>query len=140
MVKHLHLALLILASTFFLNTSSQSQSRPRARDLGLEPGVFSPGKLNAITDVPGVQVGHTTLIKGENIRTGVTAILPHGGDLFQNKVPGAIFIGNAFGKLAGSTQVNELRIYFLNQRLKQRNVIRNRDRSPDKRSSDCVLQ
>lgn len=107
-VKHLRLALLILAFAFSSNTSSQTQSRPRARDLGLEPGVFSPGKLNAITDVPGVQVGHTTLIKGENIRTGVTAILPHGGDLFQNKVPGAVFVGNAFGKLAGSTQVNEL--------------------------------
>ena len=66
------------------------------------------GPLNAITDVPGVAVGHTTLIKGGDVRTGVTAILPHGGNLFREKVPGAVFIGNAFGKLAGSTQVNEL--------------------------------
>lgn len=88
-------------------TDSQT-SRPRARDLGLQPGVFPPGKLNAITDVAGVKVGHVTLIEGETIRTGVTAILPHGGNLFQDKVAGAVFVGNAFGKLAGSTQVNEL--------------------------------
>ena len=88
-------------------TDSQT-SRPRARDLGLEPGVFPPGKLTAITDVAGVKVGHVTLIEGDHIRTGVTAILPHGGNLFQDKVAGAVFVGNAFGKLAGSTQVNEL--------------------------------
>src|SRR5207302_10953335 len=82
--------------------------RPRARDLGLAPGVFSPGALNAITDVAGVRVGHITLIEGDHIRTGVTAILPHGRNLFQEKVPGAVFIGNAFGKLAGSAQVEEL--------------------------------
>jgi D-aminopeptidase len=83
-------------------------ARPRARDLGLAPGVFSPGPLNAITDVDGVSVGHVTLREGENVRTGVTAVLPHGGNLFQDKVPGAVFVGNAFGKLAGSTQVEEL--------------------------------
>ena len=83
-------------------------SRPRARDLGLSPGAMEPGPLNAITDVDGVRVGHTTVIEGENIRTGVTAILPHGGNLFREKVAGAVFIGNAFGKLAGSTQVREL--------------------------------
>jgi len=83
-------------------------SRPRARDLGLAPGVFSPGPLNAITDVAGVQVGHLTRIEGDHIRTGLTVILPHGDNLFQRKVPGAVFIGNAFGKLAGSTQVDEL--------------------------------
>jgi D-aminopeptidase len=82
--------------------------RPRARDLGIEPGVFPPGPLNAITDVGGVRVGHVTLIRGEGVRTGVTAIVPHGGNLFQEKVAGAVFIGNAFGKLAGSTQVEEL--------------------------------
>ena len=71
-------------------------------------GVLSTGSLNSITDVAGVAVGHTTLIRGDDIRTGVTAILPHGGNLFREKVPGAVFIGNAFGKLAGSTQVNEL--------------------------------
>ncbi len=83
-------------------------ARPRARDLGIQVGVLSPGPLNAITDVAGVRVGHTTLIKGDNIRTGVTAIFPHVGNLFQEKVPGAVFVGNAFGKLIGSTQVNEL--------------------------------
>ncbi|MBZ5625729.1 MAG: P1 family peptidase [Acidobacteriia bacterium] len=82
--------------------------RPRARDLGLSPGVFPPGALNAITDVAGVRVGHVTLIEGDGIRTGVTAILPGAGNLFQEKVPGAVFVGNAFGKLAGSTQVEEL--------------------------------
>jgi len=80
----------------------------RARDLGIRPGVLPPGKLNAITDVAGVRVGHTTLIEGDSIRTGVTAIVPHSGNLFQQKVPGAVFIANAFGKLAGSTQVEEL--------------------------------
>jgi D-aminopeptidase len=82
--------------------------RPRARDLGLSPGVFPPGPLNGITDVKGVRVGHTTITEGDRIRTGVTAILPHGGNLFQEKVAGAVFVGNAFGKLAGSTQVEEL--------------------------------
>jgi len=88
--------------------SAQSQNRPRARDLGIKVGILSPGPLNAITDVSGVLVGHTTLIRGDNVRTGVTAILPHGGNLFREKVPGAVFVGNGFGKLAGSTQVNEL--------------------------------
>jgi D-aminopeptidase len=84
------------------------EGRPRARDLGIEPGVFQPGPLDAITDVKGVRVGHTTITSGEAVRTGVTAILPHGGNLFQDKVAGAVFVGNAFGKLAGSTQVTEL--------------------------------
>ncbi len=82
--------------------------RPRARDLGLAPGVFTPGPLNAITDVDGVRVGQVTLTTGDTVRTGVTAVVPHGGNLFQDKVPGAVFVGNAFGKLAGSTQVDEL--------------------------------
>ncbi len=85
-----------------------AQSRPRTRDLGIQPGAGSPGPLNAITDVAGVLVGHTTVANGENVRTGVTAILPHSGNLFRDKVPGAVFVGNAFGKLAGSTQVQEL--------------------------------
>ena len=76
-------------------TSLTAQDRPRARDLGIEPGVFAPGPLNAITDVAGVRVGHTTVIEGDNVRTGVTAILPHGGNLFQDKVAGAVFVGNA---------------------------------------------
>jgi D-aminopeptidase len=86
----------------------QSNARPRARDIGIAPGALTPGPLNAITDVAGVRVGHTTLVTGDTVRTGVTAILPHAGNLFQEKVPGAVFVGNAFGKLAGSTQVNEL--------------------------------
>jgi len=88
------------------NTSSPA--RPRASQLGLRVGILPPGPLNAITDVAGVAVGHTTLIRGNDVRTGVTAILPHPGNLFREKVPGAVFVGNAFGKLAGSTQVNEL--------------------------------
>ncbi|HXH05271.1 MAG TPA: P1 family peptidase [Vicinamibacterales bacterium] len=87
---------------------TQPADRPRARDLGVAPGVFAPGPLNAITDVAGVRVGHTTLVEGERVRTGVTAILPHGGNLFREKVAGAVFVGNAFGKLAGATQVQEL--------------------------------
>lgn len=82
--------------------------RPRARDLGIRVGVFEPGPLNAITDVAGVTVGQSTLVSGDTVRTGVTAIVPHGGNLFQDKVAAAVFVGNAFGKLAGSTQVNEL--------------------------------
>src|SRR5689334_11349693 len=89
-------------------SSAQKEQRPRARDAGVIVGVLSPGSLNAITDVFGVMVGHATIIRDANIRTGVTAILPHSGNLFREKVPGAVFIGNAFGKLAGSTQVNEL--------------------------------
>lgn len=95
---------------FYLATAclAQNEPRPRIRDLGVKIGVLPPGPLNAITDVAGVQVGHATLVREDNIRTGVTAILPHGGNLFKEKVPGAVFIGNAYGKLAGSTQVNEL--------------------------------
>jgi D-aminopeptidase len=85
-----------------------AQSRPRARDLGITPGVLAPGPLNAITDVDGVRVGHTTIVEGDAVRTGVTAILPHAGNVFQDKVAASVFVGNAFGKLAGSTQVNEL--------------------------------
>ena len=87
---------------------AQSEARPRARDLGLAPGVFAPGPLNAITDVTGVRVGHATLVVGDNVRTGVTVVVPHAGNVFQDKVAGAVFVGNAFGKLAGSTQVDEL--------------------------------
>jgi D-aminopeptidase len=87
--------------------TAQSE-RPRARDIGLTPGVLTPGPLNAITDVDGVRVGHVTLSSGDEVRTGVTAVVPHDGNVFQDKVPGAVFVGNAFGKLAGSTQVEEL--------------------------------
>lgn len=81
------------------------QPRPRLRDLGVVIGVLDPGPLNAITDVEGVRVGHETLIEGDRVRTGVTAIVPHPGNLFQDKVPAAILVGNGFGKLMGSTQV-----------------------------------
>src|SRR3954469_18448777 len=94
--------------TLILMATSATAQRARARDLGVKPGVFAPGPLNAITDVAGVRVGQTTVVEGDGVRTGVTAILPHAGNLFQDKVPGAVFVGNAFGKLAGSTQVNEL--------------------------------
>jgi len=83
-------------------------AQQRARDIGIEIGVLKPGPLNAITDVHGVSVGHTTLIKGDHVRTGVTAILPHQGNLFQLKVPAAIYLANGFGKLTGYSQVKEL--------------------------------
>ncbi len=93
--------------TFMYRQQDQSQ-RPRTRDLGIIVGVLPTGKLNAITDVPGVRVGHATLIKGDSVRTGVTAVLPHSGNMFQEKVPAAVFVGNGFGKLMGSTQIGEL--------------------------------
>jgi D-aminopeptidase len=80
----------------------------RARDLGVVPGIFQPGTHNAITDVGGVRVGHATIVEGDSVRTGVTAVLPHGGNLYLERVPAAVHVGNAFGKLAGSTQVTEL--------------------------------
>lgn len=85
-----------------------AQNPLRPREMGLKIGVLPAGALNAITDVPGVKVGHKTLISGAEVRTGVTAILPHNGNLFQSKVPAAVFVGNGFGKLSGSTQINEL--------------------------------
>lgn len=84
----------------------RAQERPR--DAGIVIGVLQPGKWNAITDVKGVRVGHCTVIEGSDVQTGVTAVLPHGGNIFQEKVPAAIFTGNGFGKLTGSTQVEEL--------------------------------
>lgn len=105
-----------LVSVFFIlllpfaafSQDKEQKTRPRARDIGLKIGILPTGALNAITDVDGVKVGHTTIISGDNVRTGVTAVLPHAGNLFKEKVPGAVFVGNGFGKLAGSTQVNEL--------------------------------
>ena len=91
-----------------LTTSLGAQNRPRARDIGIIVGSIPTGPLNAITDVAGVRVGHTTVARGDTINTGITAILPHGGNPFREKVPAAIVVGNGFGKLAGSTQVNEL--------------------------------
>lgn len=85
-----------------------AQPRPRAADIGIPSGTLSRGPIDAITDVAGVRVGHATLNQGGNIRTGVTVILPHTGNLFRDKVPAAVFVGNAFGKLMGSTQIEEL--------------------------------
>jgi len=90
------------------NQTQPPQVRKRVRELGIKVGILPVGELNSITDVSGVLIGQTTIIRGDNVRTGVTAVLPHGGNLFREKVPGAVYIGNAFGKLAGSTQVNEL--------------------------------
>ncbi|WP_343570483.1 P1 family peptidase [Sphingobacterium sp.] len=101
MLKYVFLTMLTILC---LHTHAQT----RVRELGLTPGVLAPGKKNSITDVTGVLVGHKTVIKGDNVRTGVTAILPHNGNIYQEKVPAAVFIGNGFGKLAGSTQVTEL--------------------------------
>ncbi len=101
----------MLGLLFVTTATAQDKAptaRPRASDLGLKIGVLPRGPLNAITDVDGVAVGHITIIRGDDIHTGVTAILPHTGNLYREKVPGAVFIGNAFGKLAGSTQVEEL--------------------------------
>src|ERR1044071_196389 len=97
-----------LAAILGMLLLSQPSDRPRSRDLGIAPGSLTPGPLNAITDVDGVRVGHVTIVTGDTVRTGVTAVLPHGGNLFQDKVAGAVFVGNAFGKLPGSTQVAEL--------------------------------
>ncbi|MFI4937031.1 MAG: P1 family peptidase [Candidatus Berkiellales bacterium] len=86
----------------------QKNERPRVRDIGLSIGIIPTGPLNAITDVRGVLIGHSTVIRGDNIRTGVTAILPHNGNLFKEKVPAAVFAGNAYGKFAGFSQINEM--------------------------------
>lgn len=87
---------------------AQTPERPRAREAGVVVGVLPPGPLNAITDVAGVRVGQTTITQGDSVQTGVTAILPHAGNLFRERVPAAIHVGNGFGKLLGSTQVDEL--------------------------------
>ncbi len=88
--------------------SAAGQSRVRARELGLAPGVFQPGPLNAITDVAGVRVGQLTVIDGDSVRTGITAILPHPGNAYRERVPAALHVGNGFGKLLGATQLTEL--------------------------------
>lgn len=96
---------LILVCTFAMSAEAE---QVRARDIGLKPGILKTGVHNAITDVAGVKVGHVTLNKGDSIRTGATAILPHGGNIYQNKVPAAVVIGNGFGKMMGYTQIHEL--------------------------------
>ena len=97
-----------LSSFVVLCAALSAQTRPRAADIGIPAGSLARGPLDSITDVAGVRVGHATLNQGDHIRTGVTVILPHSGNLFRDKVPGAVFVGNAFGKLMGSTQVEEL--------------------------------
>jgi len=82
--------------------------RKRARELGVVPGILPPGPLNAITDVHPVRVGHITVIEGDDIRTGATAILPHPNNVYQSKVPAGLAVGNGYGKLMGSTQIREL--------------------------------
>ncbi len=107
------MAKLIIAVITFLVAASSAQdktpnTRPRAPELGIKVGVLPAGPLDAITDVAGVEVGQTTIIRGDNIRTGVTAVLPHSGNLYREKVPGGVFVGNGYGKLTGTTQVDEL--------------------------------
>lgn len=101
-------SLVFLTFMLMLPCALTAQQRVRARDLGVAPGRLTPGVHNAITDVPGVRVGQVTRIVGDSIRTGVTAILPHGENLFRSRVPAAIVVGNGFGKLLGVTQVEEL--------------------------------
>ncbi|WP_232830111.1 P1 family peptidase [Lewinella sp. IMCC34191] len=97
---------ILLVPILFFSLSVMAQQRPRER--GIPFGVMTPGEFNAITDVTGVRVGHTTLVRGDSVRTGVTAILPHADDLYRQKVPAAIYLGNGYGKLAGYSQVKEL--------------------------------
>jgi D-aminopeptidase len=106
--KFFAVAVVFSFTAFAAAQNTTPTARPRSSDLGLKVGILPTGPLDAITDVAGVAVGHTTIIRGDNIRTGVTAVLPHPGNLYREKVPGAIFVGNGFGKLAGSTQVEEM--------------------------------
>lgn len=107
-----HCTTFALAAVVFCAASvplaAQTAPRVRARDLGVAPGIFRPGQHNAITDVAGVTVGHATILSGDSVHTGVTAIRPHDGNLYFQRVPAAVFVGNAFGKLVGATQVREL--------------------------------
>jgi D-aminopeptidase len=101
-------ATVLLATALAAAQNTTPNARPRASDLGLKVGILPTGPLDTITDVAGVEIGQTTIIRGDNVRTGVTAVLPHSGNLYSEKVPGAIFVSNGFGKLAGSTQVDEM--------------------------------
>ena len=106
MYRHLSAAIALLTMSAVVSTLPAQ--RARARDLGVKPGIFPTGPLNAITDVAGVRVGQTTVIEGDSVRTGVTAILPHAGNLFTDRVPAALHVGNGFGKITGVTQLREL--------------------------------
>lgn len=107
-MKILKISSFILLLTLIGATFMKSKERSRAREFGIKIGIMEPGKWNAITDVDGVKVGHVTLIEGEDVRTGATAILPHDGNIYQEMVPGAIYVANGYGKLMGYTQVEEL--------------------------------
>lgn len=98
----------VLAAAMVASAAQAAEPRPSARDLGIAPGVFSPGPNNAITDVAGVTVGQLTRVEGDDVRTGVTAIVPHGGNVYQDKVPAGVAVANGFGKLTGTTQIMEL--------------------------------
>ncbi|OSZ81299.1 aminopeptidase [Chitinophagaceae bacterium IBVUCB2] len=100
--------LAIFIALWFIPIHSTAQAKEKATGTNIRIGVLPAGKWNSITDVSGVMVGHTTIIKADSIRTGVTAILPHSGNMFQQKVPAAVYTGNGFGKLAGTTQIKEL--------------------------------
>lgn len=106
--KNRPIAAIAFVALFGAWSALDAQARPRARELGVAPGVFAPGVRNAITDVAGVLVGQTTVVEGDSVRTGVTAILPHAGNLYRDRVPAAVHVGNGFGKLVGVTQVREL--------------------------------
>ena len=100
---------MVVLCTLLLPEEAMAQEvRPRARDVGIRIGIFEPGRWNALTDVPGVLVGQSTVVEGDSVRTGITAILPHGGNLYRERVPAALHVGNGFGKLVGVTQLREL--------------------------------
>lgn len=108
MYRVVALGVVLLVIATIGSIESHAQDRIRVRDLGIYPGIMNPGPLNAITDVSGVKVGHQTRIEGDSIRTGVTVIMPHDGNLFQDRVPAAVYVGNGFGKALGFTQLQEL--------------------------------
>ncbi len=103
-----HLLICLIFLSFTLPFNYAQNNRQRAREIGIEVGIMKPGEQNAITDVPGVRVGHKTIIIGDNVRTGITSVLPHSNNIYMEKVPAAIYFFNAYGKLAGYTQVEEL--------------------------------
>ncbi|WP_149914749.1 DmpA family aminopeptidase [Sphingobacterium cavernae] len=102
------LCLAIGFSTLLESKTFAQEKRSRARELGITTGILPTGQWNAITDVPGVKIGHTSVIQGDNVRTGVTAIIPHEGNIFQDKVAAAVYVGNGFGKMMGISQIQEL--------------------------------
>ncbi|TWI04646.1 D-aminopeptidase [Luteimonas cucumeris] len=100
--------LLLVAPAFAQTTDARDDGRVRARELGVAPGIFAPGQWNAITDVEGVRVGQVSLVRGDGVRTGITAVFPHAGNPWLSRVPAAVHVGNGFGKFVGTTQVAEL--------------------------------